>query len=429
MIRPIGLLLCTALCLSANVITLDFEGFPDGTVLSTQYPNVTFSNAIILSSGISLNEFEFPPHFGTNIVSDDGGSMFISFATPILSFSGYFTYAQPLILQAFDTSSNQIANAASVFSNNMALSGDPGSSPNEFIQLSFAGGISGLRITGDAAGGSFVLDDMTYSTGAVSSVPEPSSGSLLVLPCCLMAVLLIRRRLSLCRSNTLRTSLMILAVLGGLPAFGQHTLGGTYVSPRLAVVGQPTQIRFQVSIPDSALIPGSVNLLRLTSYGSPTIIGTFHDDGLNGDSFAGDGVFTWQGTLTESTVGQVGFQVSAAFRGVLQRVRSDFMPLTVQAPDAPAAALGALAATLAAGNIATALSYFEDSDGANSILNHLDQTGLLRLSAAFAAAHLVAAPGDLRLYASPWTAANGHSLNLEFTLGLDVRGHWVIVTW
>jgi hypothetical protein len=52
---------------SAGSITLDFEGFPDSTILSTQYSGLTFTNAIILTAGISLNEFEFPPHSGVNV--------------------------------------------------------------------------------------------------------------------------------------------------------------------------------------------------------------------------------------------------------------------------------------------------------------------------------------------------------------------------
>ena len=55
---------------NAASITLDFEGLPDSTILTTQYPGITFTNAIILTAGISLNEFEFPPHSGMNVVSD-----------------------------------------------------------------------------------------------------------------------------------------------------------------------------------------------------------------------------------------------------------------------------------------------------------------------------------------------------------------------
>lgn len=161
----------------ASATTLDFEGFPDSTILTNQYPGVSFTNAIILTSGISLNEFEFPPHSGVNVVSDNNGPVTIDFAAPILSFSGYFTYSEPLTLQGFDSSSVQVASATSLFSNNEAVSGDPGSGPNELIQLAFNAGISSLTIRGDPLGGSFALDDLTYT--GLTSVPEPTAIRLL----------------------------------------------------------------------------------------------------------------------------------------------------------------------------------------------------------------------------------------------------------
>jgi hypothetical protein len=165
----------------AASVTLDFEGFPDSAILTTQYLGVTFTNAIILTAGISLNEFEFPPHSGVNVVSDNGGPMTIDFSSPITSFSGYFTYLEPLTLDGFNAANSLVANAVSVYSTNDALYGDPGSSPNEFIQLSFTGSISSVTITGDPAGGSFVMDDATYSTVSSLSVPEPSSFYLMLL--------------------------------------------------------------------------------------------------------------------------------------------------------------------------------------------------------------------------------------------------------
>ncbi len=161
-------------------MVLDFEGFPDSTSLTTQYPGITFSNATVISAGITLNEFELPPHSGTNVVFDDGGPMTISFASPVLSFGGFFTYYEPLTLQAFDASNTLVASATSAFSINVGCDpgpsclGDTGSSPNEFLQVGFPSGISSVTITGDPAGTSFVLDDATITTAA-ASVPEPSS--------------------------------------------------------------------------------------------------------------------------------------------------------------------------------------------------------------------------------------------------------------
>jgi hypothetical protein len=170
---------------------LDFEGFPDSTVLATQYAGLTFTNATVITAGISLDELEFPPHSGSNVVFDNGGPMSISFTAPVSSVSGYFTYAAPLSLAAFNASSDMVASGASAFSSNLALSGDPGSSPNEFLQLTFAGGISSITFAGDPAGDSFTLDDLTYSAQAAAT-PEPGSIGLLVTG--LVGLALFRRR-------------------------------------------------------------------------------------------------------------------------------------------------------------------------------------------------------------------------------------------
>lgn len=162
--------------LSAGTVTLDFEGFPDSTILDTQYPGLTFSNTIILTAGIGINEFELPPHSGTNVAFDNGGPISIVFDTPALSFSGFFTYAVPLSLAAFDATSSQVDSATSAFFSNLGLSGDLGSSPNEFLSVSFSSGISKVTITGDPGGGSFVMDDVAIT----SAVPEPSSIVLLL---------------------------------------------------------------------------------------------------------------------------------------------------------------------------------------------------------------------------------------------------------
>jgi len=169
--------------LRADTTTIDFETFPDstpivdGTPITTQFPGITFTNATAISAGISLNEFELPPHSGTNVAFDDGGPISILFATPITSFGGYFTYYEPLTIDAFDALNNQVADTTSAYSINVGCDpgpiclGDPGSSPNEFLEVAFTGGISGVTITGDPAGSSFVMDDATITRP--TSVPEP----------------------------------------------------------------------------------------------------------------------------------------------------------------------------------------------------------------------------------------------------------------
>ena len=176
------------------IATIDFEAFPDGsaiadgTPISTQFEGLIFTNTTAITAGITLNEFELPPHSGQNVAFDDGGPISISFATPTLSFSGYFTYYEPLTIQAFDASNNQLASATSAYSINVACDpgpvclGDPGSSPNEFLSVASPGGISSVTITGDPAGASFVMDDITYTT------PEPATSVSLIALVSLLAI-------------------------------------------------------------------------------------------------------------------------------------------------------------------------------------------------------------------------------------------------
>jgi hypothetical protein len=173
--------LALGLLLAAPAV-ITFEGFPDSTILTTQYPGLMFSNTIILTAGISLNEFEFPPDSGVNVASDFGGPISISFATPISSFGAYFTYTQPVTIVGFDAFNNPVVFASSQFSNNEAISGDPGSSPNEFIEVSYGNGLSMVTITGNPLGGSFVLDDATYNPIGASLGPSLGPAPISAVP-------------------------------------------------------------------------------------------------------------------------------------------------------------------------------------------------------------------------------------------------------
>jgi hypothetical protein len=110
------------------------------------------------------------------VAFDDGGPISIAFASPISGFNGYFTYDEPLTLWAYNASDDLVATVTSLYLSNDALFGDPGSSPNEFLQVTFISGISSVTITGDPAGGSFVMDDISYTT----PTPEPESLALIL---------------------------------------------------------------------------------------------------------------------------------------------------------------------------------------------------------------------------------------------------------
>jgi hypothetical protein len=186
--------LCAAALASANAsaVSIDFETLADGAVVTNQFAGVTFSNATALKSGFSLNEVEFPPHSGSVVVFDDGGPMTLLFSSPVTQVSAFFTYVAPLTLTAWDAFDVALGSVLSLFSTNAALSGDPGSAPNEFLELAFASGIAKLTVSGDAGGGSFVLDDLSF-TPTTLSVPEPGTAALTAIA---LAGLLARRRVA-----------------------------------------------------------------------------------------------------------------------------------------------------------------------------------------------------------------------------------------
>lgn len=165
----------------AAVINVDFESFSDLEAITNQVAGMTFSNASVLSSGFSLNEAEFPPRSGFNVVVDDGGELTVDFALPVAAVGGYFTYLTQLTFSAYDSALNLVATDVSDFLSNLALSGDAGSSPNEFLGVSAVGGISRIVVSGDPSGFSFVLDDLTVTTAQIANVPEPGTLPLVMI--------------------------------------------------------------------------------------------------------------------------------------------------------------------------------------------------------------------------------------------------------
>ena len=161
----------------AATINVDFESIADGTVITNEYLGLTFTNARAITSGLTLNELQFPPRSGSNVADDFGGPINISFSIPVLNFAGYFTYSTGLTLTAYDSLNQVVGSTNSAFSSNVFSSPN---SPNEQLQLSFAGGISRVTLAGGSNGGSFVVDDLAFTTPSSAEVPEPATFWLLL---------------------------------------------------------------------------------------------------------------------------------------------------------------------------------------------------------------------------------------------------------
>ena len=74
---PGVLWLLSLIVVRAGAAVIDFEILASLESVTSQFAGLTFSNSTTLTAGISLNEFDFPPHSGDNVVSDDGGPITI----------------------------------------------------------------------------------------------------------------------------------------------------------------------------------------------------------------------------------------------------------------------------------------------------------------------------------------------------------------
>src|SRR5271165_5602700 len=119
----------------------------------------------------------------------------------------------------------------------------------------------------------------------------------------------------------LRTLLLALA---GLPfcAHGASAFAAPVSTIQMSAgVYQVTSTSQMTAGSGPALLAGGVNLLRVDG-SSPAVLGVMHDDGLNGDAVAGDGIYTFVFTANSASVGQMVLQVAAAFRGTPERLKS-----------------------------------------------------------------------------------------------------------
>jgi hypothetical protein len=127
----------------------------------------------------------------------------------------------------------------------------------------------------------------------------------------------------------MRTSILTFVAVSYLSA--APAIGTPAASPASIPANASTLVTVTTQIADPAVIASGVNLLQVNSAGgSPVILGVMHDDGKNGDAVAGDGIFTLQISFSPATPGMLYLEVSAAFKGALQRVPSGIISLNIR---------------------------------------------------------------------------------------------------
>src|SRR5437773_7131268 len=106
------------------------------------------------------------------------------------------------------------------------------------------------------------------------------------------------------------------------------TVGTPSVSPQVVPVGTTTVVTITTAITDPGFIPGSANLQRLDANGrAVAVLGTLRD--------AGGNALTISIPVNEAEPGSIFLRVSAGFRGLLRRVFSPVIVITVSTAPAP----------------------------------------------------------------------------------------------
>ena len=162
----LALLVCLlgASSLRADIVfSHSFDEYLDSSILTNEYSGFTYSSALVLTSSISLNEFDFPPRSGANVVMDYGAPLTVLFPDLFHRFDGYFTYGAPLSLSFFDENGQLVGQTLSAFGNNIGTAGEAGSTPNEHLSYTNAGGFRSMSVSGGPDGYTFVGDDFTFT--------------------------------------------------------------------------------------------------------------------------------------------------------------------------------------------------------------------------------------------------------------------------
>ncbi len=148
----------------ADSTTITFDGLTDSSPVIAQYSanGVNFANAVALTAGISLNEFDFPPYSGATVLADDlAAPLLVSFSMPMFAVSAWFTYATPLQIHVFDFSGNVLGDVVSPNPSNLGTS--------TLIQIPFLN-VGRLDFSSTQTG-SFTVDNLSF-TSAVPEAPE-----------------------------------------------------------------------------------------------------------------------------------------------------------------------------------------------------------------------------------------------------------------
>ena len=155
----------------ANAVFIDFESQANLEALSTQFvpDGLEINNAIVLESGISLNEIDFPPSSGVHAITGIGSGpislIFVDPASQPYDFIGFhITTSADAAINIFDDTSSLLS----------TIPITPNTSAGLGFSYSLSGAILGQIDIANTDGSAFLLtlDDIEFN---VSPVPLPAA--------------------------------------------------------------------------------------------------------------------------------------------------------------------------------------------------------------------------------------------------------------
>jgi hypothetical protein len=162
-----------------GVVTIDFEGYTVGTVLTSQYAStygLSFSGAAVLVQGQSLNP-PFPPHSGIDVIYDQtttsAGQIAVAFQRPVSGVAVYITANASVPMTCRDRNGTVLGTAFLPRPNYVGA--EQGIDPNYLLSVQ-SNGIMSCSWQGAAGGNSYTLDDLIFDPTSKGAVPKGPNG-------------------------------------------------------------------------------------------------------------------------------------------------------------------------------------------------------------------------------------------------------------
>jgi hypothetical protein len=213
---------------------------------------------------------------------------------------------------------------------------------------------------------------------------------------------------------------VLIQVVGGT-AHAAHVVTVESVDPAIVTKSTPTLVTARVRIePEPSLIRNSVRLLKVPETGAPVSVCVMADDGNNGDTTAGDSIFTCRFQVNEAQPRQLAFRASVAYLGEIRRFFSQDAHFLVLDNSTPANSRASLAAALSQGDLVRARQFL--GDARVKTVAAMDAGGRAQLAAALMACVPLKNAERYHLCVDP-------SQRYRFALTPDYLNVWRVQVW